>query len=303
MTLWERIRVLPNSVLEDSALTERSPCRRAKPHLSVLLVVALASCLFLSGCSSAAPGKPPTGPGGSRESGGPLSTTGQPGCRHPADVLDLRDWKLTLPVGTDRKLTHPQEIHQPDLADYQLPPWFQTTADCTGVVFRAAVNAPTTSGSHYPRSELREMTAGGSENASWSSTSGTHTMTVTEAFTSLPQGKPHLVGAQIHDAADDITVFRLEGSNLYVTDGDDPHFKLITDQYVLGTKFEAKFVVSGGVVQAFYNGQLQATLAKNFSDAYFKAGAYTQANCERATPCSPDNYGETAIYQLAVTHT
>ena len=58
--------------------------------------------------------------------------------------------------------------------------------------------------------------------------------------------------------------------------------------------------MSGGVAQAYYNGQLQATLAKDFSDAYFKAGAYTQANCERAAPCTSDNYGETVIYQLAV---
>jgi hypothetical protein len=147
------------------------------------------------------------------------------------------------------------------------------------------------------------MTADGTESASWSSTSGTHTMVATEAFTRLPQGKPHLVGAQIHDDDDDITVFRLEGSKLYVTDGDDPNYRLVTDDYVLGTRFEAKFVVSGGKVEAYYNGRLQATIVTDFSDAYFKAGAYTQANCEKAAPCSPDNYGETVIYELHVTHT
>jgi hypothetical protein len=128
-------------------------------------------------------------------------------------------------------------------------------------------------------------------------------MRVVEAFTRLPSGKPHLVGAQIHDAADDVTVFRLEGSNLYVTDGDDPHYKLVTSSYTLGTPFEAAYVVSGGQVRAYYNGQLVATLAKNFSGAYFKAGAYTQANCSNSSPCSPANYGETVIYDLQVAHT
>ncbi len=269
-----------------------------------LLLVPLAACLLLSGCGSPAiPDNPTTGPGATNDqSGAPQPTTKRTDCRYPADVLDLHGWKLTLPIGTADKPTHPEEIRQPELGDFEISPWFQPTTDCVGVIFRAPVDAPTTSGSHYPRSELREMTADG-ENASWSSTSGTHTMTVTEAFTSLPKGKPHLVGAQIHDDSDDITVFRLEGSSLYITDGDDPHYKLVTDNYVLGTKYEAKFVVSNGVVQAYYDGRLQATLAKNFSDAYFKAGAYTQANCERAAPCSPDNYGETVIYQLAVTHT
>jgi Alginate lyase len=282
----------------------RSRHRWARRRTGNVLVAPLAACMLLLGCGSPAPNHPATVPSSTNDqgSGVPQAPEKRTNCRYPGDVLDLRGWKLTLPIGTPDKPTQPEEIRQPELADFEISPWFQPTADCTGVAFRAPIDAPTTSGSHYPRSELREMTADGSENASWSSTSGTHTMTVTEAFTGLPQGKPHLVGAQIHDDDDDITVFRLEGTNLYVTDGDNPNYKLITDNYVLGTKFEAKFVVSAGVVQAFYNGQLQATLAKNFSDAYFKAGAYTQANCERAAPCTPGNYCETVIYHLAVTH-
>jgi hypothetical protein len=61
-------------------------------------------------------------------------------------------------------------------------------------------------------------------------------------------------------------------------------------------------VVSGGTVEAYYNGELQATLSKSVSNAYFKAGAYTQANCEKVSPCGSDNYGETMIYDLQVSH-
>jgi hypothetical protein len=146
------------------------------------------------------------------------------------------------------------------------------------------------------------MTDGGSASAGWSSTSGTHTMVLKEAFTKLPAGKPQVVGGQIHDASDDISVFRLEGSNLYVTNGNDPHFQLVTSDYVLGTAFEAKYVVSGGVIRAYYNGRLVATISKDFSGAYFKAGAYTQANCQDASPCSSGNYGEVLVYSLRVTH-
>jgi hypothetical protein len=97
-------------------------------------------------------------------------------------------------------------------------------------------------------------------------------------------------------------VFRLEGTKLYVTKGDDTHYQLITGDYQLGTVFEAKFVVSGGTVKAYYNGALQATITQKFSGAYFKAGAYTQANCEKSSPCSDDNYGEVVIHGLTVTH-
>jgi hypothetical protein len=204
-----------------------------------------------------------------------------------------------MPTGAEDK---PTEVEQPKLASFGEAPWFQPAARCDGVTFRAPVNGVTTSGSHYPRSELREMTPDGNP-ASWSSDSGTHTFIVDEAFTALPQGRPNLVGAQIHDHTHDIAVFRLEGSNLYATQGNNAHYKLITDNYVLGTRFEAKFVVSHNTVQAFYNGTPQTTFPASFSDAYFKAGAYTQANCEQdSVPCSSSNYGETTIYNLHVEH-
>jgi hypothetical protein len=211
--------------------------------------------------------------------------------------LNLKDWKLTLPEGSSGS---PKEIDPAALTAFVDNTAFHPDPSCDAVVFRAPVNGVTTSGSKNPRSELREMTDGSP--ASWSSDSGTHTLTVVEAFTELPEGKPQLVGAQIHDATDDITVFRLEGSNLYVTDGNNPHFKLITNSYRLGTRYEAKYVVSGGKITAFYNGQPVATLTKSFSGAYFKAGAYTQANCSNVTECSSDNAGATTIWSVTARH-
>jgi hypothetical protein len=221
-------------------------------------------------------------------------------CEVPADVLDLTDWYIGLPIGEDED---PTNVKQPQLGSFSVDPWFTATADCAGVQFRSAVNGVTTSGSSYPRSELREMTDEGSEEAAWSSTSGTHTMVVREKITHLPDDKPHVVAGQIHDSEDDVSVFRLEGTNLYVTNGDNAHHKLVTSTYRLGTEFEAKFVVSGGTVRAYYNGTLQTTISTNFDGAYFKAGAYTQANCGNSSPCSGDNYGQVIITSLTVTHT
>ncbi|MFD1147701.1 chondroitinase-B domain-containing protein [Saccharothrix hoggarensis] len=218
-------------------------------------------------------------------------------CAYPAGVLNLANWYIGLPIGAEES---PTNVYQPQLATYSVDPWFVTTPNCDAVRFRAAVNGVTTSGSSYPRSELREMS--GTAKASWSSTSGTHTMVVDQAITALPEDKPHVVAGQIHDGSDDVSVFRLEGGNLYVTNGDTSHHKLVTSNYVLGTRFQAKFVVSGGQIKAYYNGVLQTTISKSFTGGYFKAGAYTQANCTNSTPCDTGNYGEVQIYGLSVTH-
>lgn len=217
----------------------------------------------------------------------------------PAQVLNLGGlWKLTLPTGPK---DNPTEISPAGLNTFSDPNWFHLTPE-NGVAFTAPVNGITTSGSSYPRCELREMAANGKA-ASWTSKSGTHTLVVNEAFTAVPAVKPHLVGAQIHDAKNDWATFRLEGSRLYVTNGNDPHAYLVTAGYVLGTRYEAKFIVGNKAIQAYYNGALVATIAaKKLKGAYFKAGAYTQANCTNSQPCSASNYGQTTIYGISVTH-
>ena len=228
-----------------------------------------------------------------------LSTAAQaaPACSHPADVLDLANWKETLPIGSAGK---PTEVSQPQLKTFSADPWFTTAAGCTGVQFRAAVNGVTTSGSGYPRSELREMDGG--DAASWSTTQGTSTLTVDTSVTHLPADKPQVVVAQIHDSEDDVTVFRLEGSKLYVTKGNDTHYQLADGNYRLGTRFTVRFVAGGGRISAFYNGTKVADFAEESSGDYFKAGVYTQANCDKSSPCSTENYGETVVYGVTVAH-
>ncbi|OLF06953.1 polysaccharide lyase family 7 protein [Actinophytocola xinjiangensis] len=220
-------------------------------------------------------------------------------CPFPARVLDLTGWKMTLPTGGEED---PTEITQPELDTFSARPWFQATNNCEAVRFRSPVNGVTTGGSAYPRAELREMTADGSDEAAWDATEGTHTLVVTEAFMALPNDKPHLVGAQIHDGDDDVTVFRLEGNNLYITSPDVTHHHLVTDNYVLGTEFEAKFVVENGEIDVYHNGELQTTIPHTRDGNYFKAGAYTQANCTNSAPCHHRNYGEVHISDLQVTH-
>ncbi len=225
---------------------------------------------------------------------------------HPAAILDLTNWKLTLPIGKPKKSTSPLEILQPDLATYKVDPWFMPTSGGLGVIFRAPVVGPTTGNTKYARSELREMTDNGKAHAAWSSTQGIHSMFLDQAITSVPKVKQHVVAGQIHDDGDDVIVIRLEYPNLYVNvDGENVH--VLDTKYTLGKRFTVKFEVKNGLTNIYYNGSSKPsyTLDLDYSGAYFKAGAYTQSSCEKEGSnalCTPDNYGEVTIYKVEVTH-
>jgi hypothetical protein len=220
------------------------------------------------------------------------------GPTYPADILDLTDWKLTLPIGSAGS---PTEIRQPALRTFSMPPYFSLDTAGTGVLFRAHAGGVTTSNSGYPRSELREMTAAGSQNAAWSTTSGTHTITITQTITHLPVAKPHVVAGQIHDASDDVVMVRLEGTNLFVEGGGDD-LGTLNAAYTLGTRFTVRLVATGGRIRVYYEDLVtpKVDVARSATDCYFKAGAYTQSNPAQGD--DPTAYGEVVIHALTVTH-
>lgn len=224
---------------------------------------------------------------------------------YPANVLNLTNWKITVPFDGPDSGTTADEISQPALATYSVDPWFKNNSTNTGVIFRANTGGATTSGSGYPRSELREMTNNGATNASWSSGSGIHTMEIDQAITHLPDVKKHIVAGQIHDADDDVIVFRLENQKLFIdiNGSDGP---TLTSSYVLGTRFKVKFVVQNNQTKCYYNDVLMYTHNQTYSGAYFKAGAYTQSSCKSGGNPGPtescDAYGEVVIYGLSVSH-
>ncbi|MES2431979.1 MAG: polysaccharide lyase family 7 protein [Bacteroidota bacterium] len=231
--------------------------------------------------------------------------TNGPGTLYPADVLDLTNWKLNLPIDANGTQTGTSvEIKQVLLDTFTNALYYHNNNDNTGVVFMANTGGATTSGSGYPRSELREMTSNGMVNASWSSSSGTHTMEIEQAVMHLPDVKKHIVVGQIHDAEDDVIVFRLEGTKLFMDhNGDDG--VVLDNNYVLGTRFKVKMLVSNNNVYSYYNDVLKETYPISFSGAYFKAGSYVQSSCKgtkKVTGESCDAYGEVVIYKLSVTH-
>jgi hypothetical protein len=250
----------------------------------VSLWIALA---VAGGCSAAAP-RGVAGAGAARAAGAVA----------PGQLLDLGSWKLTLPIGS---AGHPTEIKGEALRTFVAAPYFCANAAGDGVVFHAHAGGVTTPQSSYPRSELREMRDGGLEPASWSTASGRHLLAATMAVTHLPDAKPHVVVAQIHDQEDDVVMIRLERSHLFV-EGGGSELGELDSAYRLGTRFTIKLEAAAGHVRVYYQDMTtpRVDVERAATGCYFKAGVYTQSN--RTKGDAGDAYGEVVISKLAVSH-
>jgi len=217
----------------------------------------------------------------------------------PSQVLNLSNWKLTLPENTSHP-GNPDERFGKDLARFQDSRYFRVTAEGQGVLFRAPCGGATTQGSQYPRCELREMKAGAKEKASWGTADGQrHTMTAALAILQTPLVKKHVVCAQVHDAEDDLMMVRLEGKKLFVERNDLPAVRLDSN-YKLGTRFLIKIEAAKGHVKLWYNEQLKMDWVVSRQGCYFKAGCYTQSNIKKGDLATAT--GEVIIYRLQVAH-
>lgn len=235
----------------------------------------------------------------SGESSDSEASSGGPAASLPSEVLDLANWKLTLPIAGRRE--GPREVLQPELATFAIDPWFMVDASGHAVVFRANAGGVTTDNSGYPRSELREMASEGAEEAAWSTGEGTHTMTIVQSITNLPVAKPHVVAGQIHDAEDDVVMIRLEGEHLFVEGGGD-ELGALEPAYALGTVFTVVLAAHDGMIDVYYENldTPAVSIERDVDGCYFKAGAYTQSNEEQGD--EPDAYGEVVIRELVVVH-
>jgi hypothetical protein len=221
----------------------------------------------------------------------------------PADLLNLDNWKWTLPV-LDPISGRAEEILQPELANFS-DHAFCANPDGPGVRCRVYHgDKGVTKTSLNPRSEGREML--GALLAAWNPTSGTHLLSVSTSVTHQTTVKPHNVLGQIHDGASDVCTFRLEGTTLYRSNGNTAHDATITKGYVLGDKLNLSFLVSAGKIRTFFNGAAAGvpdlSVPSGASGWYFRAGNYLQSNPTTAPTESPDAYSDVVLFDVAVFH-
>jgi poly(beta-D-mannuronate) lyase len=248
---------------------------------------ALAIGMIVSGCSTGGAGAGPPNVDCPID-GGPRSL--------PSEVLDLTNFKLTLPV--DKPGKDALEIFQPELSTLS-DQYFHVTCARDGVSFIAPSGGAKTKWTHFARSELREMTDGGGTPAGWSPNRGTHTMWLTEAVFHLPTKRPEVVTMQIHNATDDIIMIYLKRNLLYVQHN-GTSLGVLDGNYVLGTKFNAKIVASNGIVQVYYNGELKSVSSHTAEGCFFKAGSYPHSNPTFGE--APDAYSEVVVYDVKIQH-
>lgn len=231
---------------------------------------------------------PPQEPGNSQVAHvGPVAGSFVPIFVKPSQVLSLATWKLNLPADN-------QQVTQPALASFYDNAFRVTQA----VQFTVTCGGEPQPGSAFPRSELREMNADGS-NASWSTTSGVHRMELTQRITHLPVVQPKLVCAQIHSVTDYLILVVLNGRQLYVK-YKDAVAGVLDENYQLGTYFGLTIEARQGYVDVFYNGAHLVHQAMTEDQCYFKAGCYLQSNTSLGD--LPTAYGQVEITSLAVSH-
>jgi hypothetical protein len=221
------------------------------------------------------------------------------GLRLPGQILDLTNWKLTLPICTYNP-PNPDEVKQPALSHYTSS-FFQPNGDNNGVVFRAIATGVPTVGSEYARTELREMDGGGRRLGSWSCSRGSHHLYIRQSIDYLPTGRPAVVAGQVHCSTEYGLLVRLDGRQLYVRTAEGSMGDL-DPNYQLGTLFELRIAAQDNVISVYYNESLKVEFRRDWQTCYFKAGVYLQSNVKRWGD-SEGSYGQVTIHDLRVGHT
>ncbi|WP_263260558.1 polysaccharide lyase family 7 protein [Pseudomonas sp. RIT-PI-S] len=217
-------------------------------------------------------------------------------------MIDLSTWDLILPIGSPA-----QEVPAAKLTGFS-DPYFQNTG--TGLVLWAPVTGSHSGSSHYPRSEMREVSKSGSQR-NWTWNSGTNMISGKVAVNQVPsEGK--VVVAQIHAKDADSPLLKLQyrwakgAGNVDITwrkkPGDDKSPIIYTLKNVpLGTPFTYSIQMNNtGVVTAIINGvATQATIDSKWKtyQFFFKAGNYTLDHSGYAT-----EGGRVTYYELQTKH-
>jgi hypothetical protein len=230
-----------------------------------------------------------------------------------SDRFDLSGWKLTVPVGRPDNRKKALEVYK--LEGYASSHFF-AAAD-GAMVFKAPVNGVTTSGSKYPRSELREMNK--DQEAAWKLSEG-GTMTATLKVDKVPktsEGDPgRIIVGQIHGEKEEPIRLYWDKETLYFMndrsgdDDDENKFEFHdangeTPSVSLGEKFSYKIDVRGDTldVTVYADGKKYTSVTKlnpvwNSDTFYFKAGVYLGVNKKQGAK----GFGQVSFYALDYSH-
>lgn len=220
----------------------------------------------------------------------------EPPVPKPADILSITGpgalWKLQygLPGVSGIKEASAAQLS----AGFESVPYFAARTD-GWVQVRVPVNAGTTSGSSYPRCELRQMKPGGTAEASWDSKKTDCWFEYELAVTHLPPKKPQMCVLQLHSDKDDLIEViyqRNTGGGYEFTQrvgGSSKGQPLVS--HGLGASCVLALGLAKGVATVYRNGEAILTTSKmpQSKKTYAKLLNYLQSNSK--TDKAPE-YGE-----------
>jgi hypothetical protein len=223
----------------------------------------------------------------------------------PASVLDIgpnagqNHFLLQTSFPGDAAFTARTEAEL--VAGYTVNPEFVTTPSGTSVQMMVNVAAPTTEGSSFPRSELRELNTDNVTNMAFDPSVGVHYLRGRTKITNLTLVKPTLVVCQAHNASSDIIACCTQlNSGLGVPqlllriNGSASNIPKPSALYTPGDSFDWQIYFNAGY-WAFYYQDMGTPFydsvahAANVSrsdpivytgsaDCYFKCGCYSNTN-------------------------
>lgn len=227
-------------------------------------------------------------------------------------MIERINWKITLPVDGAR------EVLNPEFLTYQ-DEWFWQDAE-GHLHFRVRADGDTTSGSTYPRCELREMTGpDGRTKAAWPTNAGRHTMWMRARVRRIPPVKQDMSVAQIHTGSDDLcqAMYRGKGTprGLVWRWKGTTHTKPLISPLDIDEWFNFKMICevdTKGIphVKTYANKlpEMDFTGAAKIHDMlpgtilgnYLKAGNYLQTNVQKGE--DPEAEGWLEISELRIKH-
>lgn len=241
----------------------------------------------------------------------------------PGEILNIgigsgrNHFSVDIARPTERELIECEQIE----AGYEEEPYFTGTSDYSRCAFWTSVDAATTSGSSYPRSELREVNPGGSVNAAWDPhDGGTHWIRGRSAATHLMAVKPTLIMAQQHSGDDDVIQIRsrLVGGSINleaVLNGGTSGTIVLLDPFVTDVEFDWMLEIlppingQTALGRIYYQSWLEPVHQWPVTDMpvttpghYYKAGNYLNSNTETENGNSSE-FGSSTLRNLQHWHT
>jgi len=197
-------------------------------------------------------------------------------------------------------------------AGYNEDPYFKVvnSGGINRVQFWARADGPTTSGSSFARSELRELDLNGTNMGFDAKDGGVHQLHFRARVTHLPPDDSEVCIAQLHNGDTERLAIRTtsngDGTCRLVGRANGSQIVVFADNYVPNTEFEGMLEIVAGEARFYYNNMnvpaatSNALVSTGSSSWYQKVGNYNQFN---ETSASATEYASTEIRDLWHWHT